>query len=1310
MMEDEMDYNISLNSEAGKAIDNENISRSSIDKESNNGGLINLKQGQQITGTVITVDEQVTIDFNGQRISTSKEVLKNAVPGDVRTFEVVKASSTEIELRLIEETGYRQQKTIKAVMLQEMDWETVLSQKNYNSKRMEKEQLSSEIKSKLQNISAKLTAEDYYTLEKEGFPVDRLSINGLYEAVGRVKEEASFKKDTEATTKKAVTANQTTEEISDRLKAEDLPATSQNISNIKTALQLSETVSKLDNKAMRYLIAGEMQPTIENLYKAYFSGSTASRGMRQELSKEAWSELEAQVKEVIVDAGYEVNEDNLADARWLIENNLPLTEKNFTYKKELESLKQKADKDYVLDRIIEGLKNGTAPGKAILIETSEVSFQKIKSDINAISEEAVTYAVYTDSKLTIKKLTEIQKNIDSRKIQLDSVIAQKQRILNEQRQQMEISRDQMPRNQVQQERRQQAEIPNDQIQKKQDQEEGRPQAELPRDQIERDPVLAERRSSGAAVREPAQEVPRQNKTEQEQRDFVQEERRPQAELPRDQIERDPVLAERRSSGVAVRESVQTEPRQHKPISRELSQVESDLTTDTEAGKNSNSSSEEHSAGQDNSSTKYKDYPYEVIKAQRQLEEIRLKMTLEATKTMEKNGISIKTRELEKVVEELRKIEDSYYNKLLKEAEAPATEEALRTLRDTTNSLAQLRTIPCYVLGRTLARQSTQTIPSLLSEGYRLQAELERAGAAYETLMTVPNAEYGDSIRKAFANMDSLLSELNIESTAVNQRAVRILSYNQMELTPENIDRVKAYDNEVTTLINNLHPAVTVRMIKEGINPLNMPIGQLNDEIDRMKKEQGITSEEKFSTYLHKLEKNNAISPEERKAYIGIYRLLYNVEKSDGAVLGSVIRTDREVTLSNLLSAVQTRSKGKLEAVIDDEFGTLSELSTTKETISEQLRAFTRSNARNQRQSQIQKGEGEIAEQSRYMNRILQQITEEISPERLNQVQQGADQVNTTHSQSAVWESVKDIPLEKLLQQLQSTEEAQNTARELYTQRVEQLRQLSQSSEQSIRFLNDYQITSTPQNIIMANHLLSNGESPIVRLLKRQNENKMENSKNGLKELENLSDKLIDKSSINDVYEALEASAKDVLEKACMQETINSAKLTELKNVSRQLTFLRTLASKEYYQIPIETPRGITNINLTILRGTGNAGSVSVAVRSEQLGNIKAEFSFKDQTMKGFISGEGRPQIERLQANTVEIEKAAKESNITLQQLDFAFSRRDSDGYSYKAPDIGETAPSTGSDTERKLYRIAKAFVQLVRRAENSEEMLQKEVS
>lgn len=56
--------------------------------------------------------------------------------------------------------------------------------------------------------------------------------------------------------------------------------------------------------------------------------------------------------------------------------------------------------------------------------------------------------------------------------------------------------------------------------------------------------------------------------------------------------------------------------------------------------------------------------------------------------------------------------------------------------------------------------------------------------------------------------------------------------------------------------------------------------------------------------------------------IGIYRLIDKVEKSDGAVIGQLVKEGRELTFSSLLSAVRTRRAEGKEFTIDDDFGSL----------------------------------------------------------------------------------------------------------------------------------------------------------------------------------------------------------------------------------------------------------------------------------------------------------------------------------------------------------------------------------------------------
>ena len=53
---------------------------------------------------------------------------------------------------------------------------------------------------------------------------------------------------------------------------------------------------------------------------------------------------------------------------------------------------------------------------------------------------------------------------------------------------------------------------------------------------------------------------------------------------------------------------------------------------------------------------------------------------------------------------------------------------------------------------------------------------------------------------------------------------------------------------------------------------------------------------------------NEISEEERSSYIGIYRLIAQVEKGDGAALGFLMNQGSDVTMRNLLRAVTFQKK------------------------------------------------------------------------------------------------------------------------------------------------------------------------------------------------------------------------------------------------------------------------------------------------------------------------------------------------------------------------------------------------------------------
>ena len=88
---------------------------------------------------------------------------------------------------------------------------------------------------------------------------------------------------------------------------------------------------------------------------------------------------------------------------------------------------------------------------------------------------------------------------------------------------------------------------------------------------------------------------------------------------------------------------------------------------------------------------------------------------------------------------------------------------------------------------TASVEESVTLNELHKEGSILEKQYKAASETYEALMTAPRKDLGDKISKAFRNIDDILEDMGLESSDDNRRAVRILGYNSMEITKENIE-------------------------------------------------------------------------------------------------------------------------------------------------------------------------------------------------------------------------------------------------------------------------------------------------------------------------------------------------------------------------------------------------------------------------------------------------------------------------------------------------------------------------------------------
>ncbi len=309
---------------------------------------------------------------------------------------------------------------------------------------------------------------------------------------------------------------------------------------------------------------------------------------------------------------------------------------------------------------------------------------------------------------------------------------------------------------------------------------------------------------------------------------------------------------------------------------------------------------------------------EDITARRHLEEVRLMMTIEANRKLLERAYAIGTAELEGLVDALKQLEAQQKQLLFGEPDIDRATEKAAVYVETRSKIAEIPFMPIDVSGRFKVTDEDFTLNNVHTEGAALRNHYDEARDRYETWMTTTRKDMGDDIQKAFRNVDDILESMDLEASEDNRRAVRILSYNRMEPSYENIQAVKAADMELRRVIDRMTPAVVLQTIRDNKNPLEMTIPELNDYLDSMQYEKE-QENEKYSKFLYKLDKNNEINEQERSAFIGIYRMFRQFEKTDDAALGMLVNTGAELSFKNMLSAVRSQKRAGMDFVVDDAF-------------------------------------------------------------------------------------------------------------------------------------------------------------------------------------------------------------------------------------------------------------------------------------------------------------------------------------------------------------------------------------------------------
>ncbi|MGN0241247.1 MAG: DUF6240 domain-containing protein, partial [Candidatus Weimeria sp.] len=543
-----------------------------------------------------------------------------------------------------------------------------------------------------------------------------------------------------------------------------------------------------------------------------------------------------------------------------------------------------------------------------------------------------------------------------------------------------------------------------------------------------------------------------------------------------------------------------------------------------------------------------------VSAKRQLEEARLVMTTEANYRLIKQGISIDTTELSDIVEQLKAQE-----KTLGEALFPDDITKAALFDDTTDVIESAKEAPAALISSYRAYDGIFSSGlSEIASGKTATDLAKKAGAAYETLSTEVRPDLGDSIQKAFANVDDILDETGLEANDENRRAVRILAYNNREITEENVSEVKAADEKVQKVFENLKPGVVMKLIKQGENPLGMTMDELYDKTEEIKSVMASSGSkadkdgQDYADFLWKAENSGKITDDEKQSFIGLYRLMNQIDVTDGAPIGALLSEGADITMENLMQAVRSTRNEGMDYSVDDSFSE-PESSITNSITDQISTAFEK--------------EKEFQTQRTRDAKAL------ATPERLQAI--GGEKAYMPMSPDR---------LASALEAESGNSDENETDEELYQAKKAEIEQaVAEADDRTYQILNDSEVAVSPLNIQAVNQVIKNHRFFYTRLY----------GENGRQPFDVLADSMGDgdgltlddgwEKLINDFSEALKSpqemaeaqkelydTAENVLRKSLADDAAaGRIDIRLIQQSVRQLSVMKELSQKkEEYAIPV----------------------------------------------------------------------------------------------------------------------------------------------
>ncbi len=649
----------------------------------------------------------------------------------------------------------------------------------------------------------------------------------------------------------------------------------------------------------------------------------------------------------------------------------------------------------------------------------------------------------------------------------------------------------------------------------------------------------------------------------------------------------------------------------------------------------------------------------LVKARLQLEEVRLKMSTQANKQLLDSGFSIDTAPMEDLIQKLKNVLSSTGE----ETTGRAVDEITNVTPSNSAFMARLTLTrvsviangPADIVGVMADEFETRSLFKISQASEMAALRFLKAGEGYEKLMTAPRADLGDSIKKAFRNVDDILNDLNEEITEENRRTVRILGYNRMEINEANFEKVRAWDAKLQSTIERLKPGAVFELIKQGKNPLSMTIEELSqnlDQNDRSDEQDKGKSKERYARFLFKLEHKGEITPEQRTSFIGIYRLFHTLKSTDYQAIGSLLKTDQEMTIGNLLDATRNQKAARkgMDYRVDDEFGGLS---VKEKDYSPRI-------------------DDQILSAFRYYSAKAETVYQNLEPEKLMKTQ-----------------VTDDTLLPQLADDLKRADIDMELEREYVRQELNQIRQTVtlKAAEPALKELSQSNIELTYNNLEAlinekrdrrsGNIWKKAGDSQEIKLLKEA----------------------LSEDDYQDNYIKILERTSDNLSRELLSNDDTYIDVRAIALLQRQISVMTKNAGRESYEVPVEIDGEVVSMNVTLNSDESQKSRMDASVQTDEYGLIGLRLFVEEERIRGMLTttnGNNQWESEYLEDVRTRlcdrISETLKDVIVSSKDIAILYNAQagpTSVGVVNEAME-GEKAPRTDTKT---LLTMAKAFIE-----------------